>query len=240
MGEPVKPTYTRVYEFALWPFDSTSDLADYAEWMTDLVRQAASVEPRAALSFNILGPRGPEPPVPLDELRERVDEFPLDKVLEVSLEVRTDNLSLTLALNDHVLGSRESSVTIIGADKDTVNRIKTQVQEEGEARIETEQRRKGAAEAQAKAAADFKRQEAATGIGDTTQAIFEAEAQRERQQSQRKRQLRPTPPPRHPAPEPKKGLWQAFKDADNQAQIIGGGIVGLIVAIVIALLFGAG
>jgi hypothetical protein len=74
------------------------------------------------------------------------------------------------------------------------------------------------------------------------QAIFEAEAQRER--SQRKRPLRPTPPPPastpHSESEPKKGLWQAFKDADNQAQIIGGGIVTLIVAAVIALLFGAG
>jgi len=237
MGEPVQSPYTRVYEFALWPFDSTSDLADYSEWVTDLVRQEAQAEPSAALSFNILGPRGTEPPMPIDELRERVDEFPLDKVFEASLEVRTDDLSLRLALNDHVLGNRESSVTVLGTDKSAVSRIKSKVQEEGEARIEAEQRREDAAEARAKADAGFKRQEAAAGIGDTAHAIFEAEAQRERERSQRKRPLRPPP---HPAPEPKTGLWHAFKDADNQAQIIGGGIVALIVAVVIALLFGAG
>jgi hypothetical protein len=247
MGEPATPIYTRIYKFALWPFDSTTDLANYAEWVTDLVRQAAQVEPSAVLSLNVLT-RGTEPPMPVDELRDRIDEFPLDKVFQGSLEVRTDDLSLTLALNDHVLGNRESSVTVVGADKDTVDRIKSKVQEEGEARIEAEERRKDEAEAQAKAEADFKRQEAAAGIGDTAQAIFEAEAQRERERErergQRKRPLRPTPlppaPTPHPAPEPRKGLWQAFKDADNQAQIIGGGIVTLIVAIIIALLFGAG
>lgn len=29
MGDPV--TYARIYEFALWPFESTTDLANYAE-----------------------------------------------------------------------------------------------------------------------------------------------------------------------------------------------------------------
>jgi hypothetical protein len=242
MGKPATPTYTRIYEFALWPFESTTDLANYAEWVTDLVRQAAQAEPSAVLSLKILT-RETEPPMRIDELRDRIDEFPLDKVFEGSLEVHTDNLSLTLALNDHVLGNRESSVRVVGTDKDAVDRIKSKVQEEGEARIEAEQRRKDEAEEKAKADADFKRQEAAAGIGDTAQAIFEAEAQRERERSQRKRPLRPTPPPPastpHSESEPKKGLWQAFKDADNQAQIIGGGIVALIVA-VIALLFGAG
>jgi len=241
MGDPA--TYARIYEFALWPFESTTDLANYAEWVTDLVRQAAQAEPNAVLSLNVLT-RETEPPMPVDELRDRIDEFPLDKVFEGSLEVRTDDLSLTLTLNDHVLGNRESSVRVVGTDKDAVDRIKSKVREEGAARIEAEQRRKDEAEEKAKADADFKRQEAAAGIGDTAQAIFEAEAQRERERSQRKRPFMPTPPPPastpHSESEPKKGLWQAFKDADNQAQIIGGGIVALIVAVVIALLFGAG
>jgi hypothetical protein len=245
MGEPAPPIYTRIYEFALWPFDSTTDLANYAEWVTDLVRQAAQVEPSAALSLNVLK-RGTEPPMPIDELRDRIDEFPLDKVFDGSLEVHTDDLTLTLALNDHVLGSRESSVTVVGIDKDTVNGIKLRVQEEGEARIKAEEHRKDVAEAKMKANADFKGQEAAAGIGDTAQAIFEAEVQRERERAQRKRSSKstslPVPPTLtpNPAPGPKKGLWQAFKDADNQAQIIGGGIVTLVVAVIIAVLFGAG
>jgi hypothetical protein len=245
MGEPVAPIYTRIYEFPLWPFDSTSALANYAEWVTDLVREAAQVEPTAVLSLNFLK-RRIEPPMPIDELRDRLDEFPLDKVFDGSLEVRTDDLTLTLALEDHALGNRESSVTVVGTDKDTVNRIKLRVQEEGEARIEAEERRNDAAERQRKADADFKRQEAAAGIGDTAQAIFEAEAQRERERMRRKpssKSTSPTVPPTptlNPAPQSKKGLWQAFKDADNQAQIIGAGVVALVVGIIIAVLFGAG
>jgi hypothetical protein len=245
MGEPSAHICTRIYEFALWPFDSTTDLANYAEWVTDLVRQAAQVEPTVALRLNVLK-REKEPPMPIDELRDRIDEFPLDKVFDGSLEVRTDDLTLTLALKNDLLENRETSVTVVGSDKDTVNGVKLRVQEEGEARVEAEKRRKDAAEAQRKADADFKRQEAAAGIGETAQAIFEAEAQRERERAQRKRSSKPTLPPGppaptpNPAPEPKKGLWQAFTDADNQAQIIGGGIVTLVVAIIIALLFGAG
>lgn len=159
--------------------------------------------------------------------------------------VRTDDFTLTLALKNDILEGRETSITVVGTDKDTVNGIKLRVQEEGEARIEAEERRKDAAEAQRRANADFKRQEAAAGIGDTAQAIFEAEAQRERERGQRKRSSKsaslPVPPKSapNPAPESKKKLWQAFKDADYQAQIIGGGIVALVVAIIIAVLLGA-
>ena len=240
MGEPVKPIHTRVYEFALWPFDSTSDLADYSEWLTDLVRQAAQVEPSATLSFNIPGPRGTEPPIRLDELRERVDEFPLDKVFEASLEVRTDDLSLTLALNDHVLGSRESLVTVVGTDKDTVNRIRSKVKEEGDARIESERRRKEEAEAKARADADFKRQEAALGIGDVSQAIFEAEAQRERERSQRKRPSRPkqpraSTPQAIPGP-PKKSLARRVYDSPYTVQIVGGIVATVVAALIVAMI----
>lgn len=126
MGEPATPIYTRIYEFPLWPFESTTDLANYAEWVTDLVRQAAQAEPNTVLRLNVLT-RETEPPMPVDELRDRIDEFPLDKVFEGSLEVRTDDLSLTLALNDHVLGNRESSVRVVGTDKDAVDRIKSKV-----------------------------------------------------------------------------------------------------------------
>jgi hypothetical protein len=181
MGEP-NHIYSRHFDFPVWPVASASELADYAEWLIDLVRQEISAEPEITLNVQVFG-RDSEPSIPLDEFRERFDEFPFDKVFGASLDVWNPRRSLTLefGLNSSILGDNTAVVTVSGTDKERVQRIKSRVREEGEARLKLLRE----AEARAKADADFERQKAAAGIGDVAGAIFEAEAKRERERNRR-------------------------------------------------------
>jgi chemotaxis protein histidine kinase CheA len=244
VGEPPKQTYKRHYEFDRWPLESASDLADYAEWLTDLVRQATETEPRAELRLNVLS-RSHEPPVPVEELRERLDEFPLDKLYEGTLVAITDELSLTLELKDHVLGTRETLVTVTGTDKDAVNRIRQTVQEEGEARVEAEDRRQADAAAKKKAEVEAARQKEVFGIGDPNVArdIIEADAKRRREMERRpaprsKKPPAPSPAPRQ-SPAEDRTLWQAIKDVDNLVLLVGGFVFAVASGLTVALIVSA-
>ena len=232
MGEPAQPTYKRHYEFRRWPVSSASELANYTEWLIDLVRQSGEAEPQVRLKINVLG-RASEANIPLQEFRERFDEFPFDKIYEASLDVWDgDGFILTFKLNASIFGDADSSVTVTGTDRERVQRVKTKVRDEGDARVEAARRVKAEAEAKAKADADFKRQKAAVGIGDTATAIFEAEAQREQERRQR--------PPRHPENPPIRKEPVQAKPAKSESRVrrffynpwtitIGGGlVVGLV------------
>lgn len=209
MGEPKPETHSRIYEFDGWPVDSSEELADYADWLIDLVRQASTSDPEVKLTIRILG-RGPfeGEKVLVEELRERIDEFPLDKFTSATLEVREgDALALTLKLDEQWLGMGGASVAVNGTDKARVQSIKDRVKEEGDARIEAARKKVAEAAAKQKADEDFKRQQEAAGIGpppEVTRAIFEAERKREQERNRRpppKPRKRPAPSPA-PTPEP--------------------------------------
>jgi hypothetical protein len=244
MGEPPKQTYTRHYEFDRWPLESVSDLADYAEWLTDLVRQATETEPRAELRLSVLS-RSYEPPVPIEELRERLDEFPLDKLDEGTLVAITDELSLTVELKDHVLGTRETLVTVAGTDKNIVNRIRQTVQEEGDARVEAEDHRQAEAAAKREAEVEAARQKEAFGIGDPNVArdIIEADANRRREMERRPASKPKETPAPSPAPQPSptedRTLWQAIKDVDNVVLLVGTFVVTVAAGIIVAVILNA-
>ncbi len=242
MGEPTPQTYKRHFEFPFWPVESASELADYAEWLIDLVRHESGVKPEVKLDINLLG-RDREPPIPLDEFRERFDEFPFDKFLGASLDSLNPDGSLGLEFRmiTSMLGANRATVTITGTDKEEVQRIKTKVREEGEARI------KIVREAQAKAAADadFRRQEAAVGIGDAAGEIFRAEAKREVDRQKAAQRKMQSQAPEKPAFEPKKviqsgterkPLWRRILDNDYTVEIVGGLIAAVIAGLIVAAL----
>ncbi len=243
MGEPLPQNFSRRYDFTAWPVESESELADYADWLIDIVRHAGESEPEVVFSVDIAG-RGDEE-MPLDEFRERFDEFPLDKIFSATLTTWDPHQTVGVGfeMKKTFGGGSGAAVEVSGTDKEHVLKVKTKVREEGDARMDARKQRLLDAKAKADADEDFKRQEAAVGIGDAAGEIFRAERQRERERSQRKRTSKAAPPIQAgapvPAKEPRKGLWQAFKDSDNQAQIIGSGIFGLVIAIVVAVMFGS-
>ncbi len=175
MGEPTPETYVRHYEMSAWPVESTEELADYVEWLVDLLTHH-SLTPDTKFEINLLS-RDREPPIPLHEFRERFDEFPFDKIFSASLELREagTDLILKLDLQSSLLGDQTGKVTITGTDRERVQWAKTEVRNEGDARSKARKNRLLEAKAKADADADFKRQEAAAGIGDVAGAIFRAE-----------------------------------------------------------------
>ncbi len=241
MGEPTPETYIRHYEMSAWPVESTEELADYVEWLVDLLTHH-SMTPDTKFEIDLLS-RDREPTIPLHEFRERFDEFPFDKIFIASLELREagTDLSLTLNLQSSILGDQTGKVTITGTDRERVQWVKTEVRIEGDARFKARKDRLLEAKAKADADADFKRQEAAAGIGDAAGAIFRAEKQREKERSgrlglhTRPKPMPASPPPR--APEPvveKSGESPLHKFFYNPwtITVVGGLLVGGVILIV--------
>jgi hypothetical protein len=157
MGEPIPETYVRHYEMSAWPVESTEELADYVEWLVDLLTHHSST-PDTKFEIDLLS-RDREPPIPLHEFRERIDEFPFDKIFSASLELREGaDLILKLDLQSSLLGDQTGKVTVTGTDRDRVQWAKTEVRNEGDARFEARKDRLLEAKAKADADADFKRQ----------------------------------------------------------------------------------
>lgn len=196
MGEPTPETYVRHYEMSAWPVESTEELADYVEWLVDLLTHH-NLTPEIKFEINLLS-RDREPPIPLQEFRERFDEFPFDKIFSSSLELREAgaDLILKLDLQTSLLGDQTGKVTVTGTDREQVQWAKTEVRDDGNARLKARKNRLLEAKEKADADADFKRQEAAAGIGDAAGAIFRAEKQREKERSGRQGpHTPPTPVP---------------------------------------------
>lgn len=232
MGEPVPQTYKRHFDFPFWPVESTSELADYAEWLIALVGDESGVEPEVRLVITLLG-RERDSPLSLGEFRERFDEFPFDKIFAVSIDAWSPDESLTLELRmtTGMLSSKAATVTVAGHGKPQVQRTKTKVREEGEARIA------GMQEARSKAAA---------GIGDVAGEIFRAEAKRERDRERATPRTQPSPAEDQPAPKPRQAerveserapLWRRILGNQYTIQIVGGLIAALIAGLILAELF---
>jgi len=242
MGEPDTPTYERHHDFERrWPVDSPAELADYADWLIGLVALNAERPPEVKLTLDVYH-RSSES-IPLDELRERLDEFRFDQLNEAQLVLRDgDALTLTLNLRDHVLGSKSAAIRVVGTDKDRVQAVKTSVKDDGEARTEAARQRVAEAAAKQEAEVEAARQKEAFGIGDPNVArdIIEADAKRHREIERRPASKPKEPPAPPPAPQPSptedRTLWQAIKDVDNVvllvftlfATVVGGIIVALI------------
>jgi hypothetical protein len=188
MGEPTPQTHKRRFDFPFWPVKSESELADYAEWLIDLVRNQGGLEPEVKLDINLLG-RDREPPIPLGEFRERFDEFPFDKIFAASLDARSPDEKLTLEfrMTTGMVSSKAAAVTVTGTDKESVQGIKAKVREEGEVRIARMR------EADSKAARE---------LGEVVGDIFRAEAKREqdRQRVSQRKKSPPTPEQHKAAP----------------------------------------
>jgi len=202
MGEPTLKNYRRYFDFPVWPVESEAELADYADWLVNLVGHEGHTDPHVELKVDLSG-RDREPPIPIEEFRERFDEFPFDKIVNTSLEVRDldNSLILEYEMSTSIFGDPTAIVTINGTDKERVNRIKTKVREEGEARLNAREERLAVAKAKAAADAEFKRQEAALGIGDVAGQIFRAESQREEERSRRFKTRQTSPAPKEPQQE---------------------------------------
>jgi|GEM_PF-5380480 len=183
MGEPLQPHFSRRYDFTAWPVESETELADYADWLIDIVRHACETEPEVVFSVHIAG-RGDEE-MPLDEFGERFDEFPLDKIFSAALTTWDPHqtVGLSFEMKKTFGGGSSAGVEVSGTDKERVLKVKTKVREEGDARMDARKQRPLEAKAREDADVDFKRQEAAVGISDPAGDIFRAEFQRERERS---------------------------------------------------------
>jgi hypothetical protein len=241
MGEPTPEIYVRHYEMSAWPVESTEELADYVEWLAGLLTHH-DLTPDTKFEIDLLS-RDREPPIPLDEFRERFDEFPFDKVFSASLESRqaSTDLILKLDLRMSFLGDQTGKVTVTGTNRERVQGAKTEVRNEGDARFKARKDRRLEAKGKADADADFKRQEAAVGIGDAAGAIFRAEQQRERERSGQQgphTRAKPVPASSPPdAPEPvveKSGEWPLHRFFYNPwtITVVGGLLVGGVILIV--------
>lgn len=220
MGEPRPQSHERHFDFPFWPVKSASELADYAEWLIDLVRHESSVEPAVKLDIKLVG-RDRESPISLAEFRERFDEFPFDKVFAVSLDAWKPDETLTLEfrMTTGMVSAKAATVTVTGTDKETVQRIKAKVREEGEARIARVR------EAASKAGAE---------LGEVVGGIFRAEAKREQDRATRRK--KPSTAPERPSPAPvSKPDQSQFKRFIYNPWTIGLGVtvVGTVIAALI-------
>jgi hypothetical protein len=185
MGEPPPQHFSRRYDFTAWPVESESELADYADWLIDIVRHAVESKPEVTFSVHVTGREDEE--IPLNEFRERFDEFPLNKIFSASLTTWDPHqtVGLSFEMKRAFGGGSRAGVEVSGTDKERVLKIKTKVREEGDARMDAQKQHLHDAKAKEDADADFKRQEAAVGIGDVAGDILRAEFQRERERSGR-------------------------------------------------------
>jgi len=228
MGEPIPQSYKRHFDFPFWPVESESELADYAEWLIDLVRHESNTEPGTRFDIRVLG-RDREPPLPLAEFRERFDEFPFNKIFSVSLDAWNpdESLKLEFRMETRMVGAKKATVTVNGNNKLRVQRIKTKVREEGDARIARIRK------AQSKAAAE---------IGAVAGEIFQAEAKREQDRQQAAAPKKSSPPAKMAEPHSTSELKQSeFKRLINHpvaiglfVTIVGSVIAALIVAAILS------
>jgi hypothetical protein len=247
MGEPTPNTHRRNFDFPLWPYDSTADLADYAEWLVALVERDASAPLEVSLTISIYG-RDREPPIPIGELRERLDEFPFKEIYEASMKVRDqdDSLTLWLRLISEILVDNRATVTITGTDRNRVLFIKDEVRMEGEARLE-----RRAAKAKAKAAADeeFRRQEVDVGIRNVEAGLLR-EAKERAEARKRLPEFRAAVEPVTPEPPTMEPAAETHADKSSESRLhrffynpwtvtIGGGLLVGVVVLVITLLVAA-
>lgn len=245
MGLKDTPTYARHHDFERrWPVDSPAELADYADWLVGLVALNAERPPEVKLTLDVYH-RSSES-IPLDELRERLDEFRFDQLNEAQLVVRDgDALTLTLNLRDHVLGTKSAAIRVVGTDKDRVQAVKTSVKDDGEARTEAARQRVAEAAAKQEAEVEAARQKEAFGIGDPNVArdIIEADAKRHREIERRPRPKPKEPPAPSPAtqspPTEDRTLWQAIKDVDNLVLLVGGFVFAVASGLTVALIVSA-
>lgn len=245
MGLKDTPTYARHHDFERrWPVDSPAELADYADWLVGLVALNAERPPEVKLTLDVYH-RSSES-IPLDELRERLDEFRFDQLNEAQLVVRDgDALTLTLNLRDHVLGIKSAAIRVVGTDKDRVQAVKTSVKDDGEARTEAARQRVAEAAAKQKAEVEAARQKEAFGIGDPNVArdIIEADAKRRREMERRPAPKSKKPPAPSPAPQQSptehRTLWQAIKDVDNLVLLVGGFVFAVAAGLTVALIVSA-
>jgi hypothetical protein len=229
MGEPIPQSYKRHFDYPFWPVESESELADYAEWLIDLVRHESSTEPGIRFDISILG-RDRESPIPLAEFRERFDEFAFDKIFSASLDAWAPDggLRLEFRMETRMVGAKKANVIVTGTDKHQVQQIKTKVRKEGEARIARIRKRNS---------------EAAAEVGSVAAEILQADAKRG--------QARQKATPRAQTPEinhsqksgsnqvvrkagKRKSLSKRVLDNPYTIQIVGGLIAAVIAGLILA------
>jgi hypothetical protein len=187
--------HRRTFTFENWPVESEDEFVSYAEWLVGVVRDnSAGDEPGTSVA--VLRSGNSEWEMPLAEFRARLDEFPFDDMFSATLTVRAGDGGVAADVSRPGFGLELATkvVNIAGTDKARVEGVKAQVRQDGEGRIE----RLKEAKAKAAADADFKRQEAAAGIGDVAGQIIRADRQRAEEREQRQQPRQKPPPPKEP------------------------------------------
>lgn len=175
--------FERHFTFEDWGREDEGQFLDYADFIVDVVRNSSGTEPVTEVKISTA--RVNSVTMSLPEFRERIDEYPLDRPVftKVHAIAPDGSVSVSFGRPGAAYGGRGDTVvkgvTIVGADKASVEGAKARIKQDGEGRIERRHREQ---------AAEIERERQA----QVTRDMIEADRQRGKEHSRSPKS--PTPP----------------------------------------------